>query len=142
MTENAQNADFRRKPQIFADSPLLLEIPAFGGRRFSQKTADFRRKPKTFAENRRKPQIVLRHLRCVTFSSALRNPPIKSSSACKFLFSEWTSSRVRGYRLSWRFGGGARVVLRTEMSMLLGNEHSTIDQNTVLARSPQHCING
>ena len=49
VTERAQNADFRRKPQIFAESPLLLEIPAFGGRpetaesrRFSQKTEDFR----------------------------------------------------------------------------------------------------
>ena len=54
MTERAQNADFfRRKPQIFADSPLLLEIPRLGwrrqetaeNRRFSQKTEDFRRKP-------------------------------------------------------------------------------------------------
>ena len=72
MTERAQNADFRRKPQIFADSPLLLEIQAFGGRRKPQKTADFRRKPKIFAENRRKPQIGLRHLRSVTFSSANR----------------------------------------------------------------------
>ena len=53
MTERTQNADFRRKPQIFADSPFLLEIPAFGGRRKPQKTADFRRKPKIFAE---KPQ--------------------------------------------------------------------------------------
>ena len=43
MTESTQNADFRRKPQISADSPLLLEIPAFGGRR----------KPQIFAENRR-----------------------------------------------------------------------------------------
>ena len=43
MTESAQNADFRRKPQIFADSPLLLEIPASGGRR----------KPQIFAGNRR-----------------------------------------------------------------------------------------
>ena len=49
MTEKAQNADFRRKPQIFADSPLLLEIPAFGGRRKPQKTADVRRKPQIFA---------------------------------------------------------------------------------------------
>ena len=57
MTERAQNPDFRRKPQIFADSPFLLEIPAFGeGAGFSQKTADFRRKPKIAAENRRKPQ--------------------------------------------------------------------------------------
>ena len=45
MTERAQNADFRRKPQIFADSPLLLEIQAFsiGGRRKPQKTAGNRR---------------------------------------------------------------------------------------------------
>ena len=71
MTERTQNADFRRKPQIFADSPLLLEIPAFGGHGKPQKTADFRRKPKIFVENRRKPQIGLRHLRSVTFSSAL-----------------------------------------------------------------------
>ena len=61
MTESAQNADPRRKPQIFADSPLVLEIPTFGV---------FRRKPKTFAENRRKPQIGLCRLRPVTFSSA------------------------------------------------------------------------
>ena len=71
MTERTQNADFRRKPQIFADSAFPLEIPAFGGRRKPQKTADFRRKPKILAENRRKPQIGLRHLRSVTFSSAL-----------------------------------------------------------------------
>ena len=43
MTERAPNADFRRKPLIFADSPLLLEIQAFGGRR----------KPQIFAGNRR-----------------------------------------------------------------------------------------
>ena len=61
MTEKAQKADFRRNPPIFTDSPLLLEIQAFGGRRKPQKTAD----------SRRKPQIGLRHLRCVTFSSAL-----------------------------------------------------------------------
>ena len=53
MTEKAQNADFRRKPLNFADSPLLLEIEAFGGRRKPQKTEDFRRKPEDF---RRKPQ--------------------------------------------------------------------------------------
>ena len=71
VTENAQNADFRRELQIFADSRLLLEIETFGGRRKPQKTADFRRKPKIVAENRRKPLIGHRHLRCVTFSSAL-----------------------------------------------------------------------
>ena len=85
MTERAQSADVRRKPQIFADSPLLLEIQAFGGRRKPQKTADFRRKPKIFAENRRKPQIGLRHLRCVTFSSALlffeETPQIQRNTA-------------------------------------------------------------
>ena len=46
-----------------------LRSPTFGGRRKPQKTAD--RKPKIFAENRRKPQIGLRHLSCVTFRSAL-----------------------------------------------------------------------
>ena len=55
MTERAQNADFRRKPLIIADSPLLLEIPAFGGRRKPQKTADFRISQKT-EDFRRKPQ--------------------------------------------------------------------------------------
>ena len=59
MTERAQNADFRRKPQIFADSPLLLEIPAFGGRRKPQKTADFRRKPQILAGNRRLGSVTL-----------------------------------------------------------------------------------
>ena len=54
MTESAQNTDFHRKPQIFTDSPLLLEIPAFAGRRKPQKTADSRRK-KT-EDFRRKPQ--------------------------------------------------------------------------------------
>ena len=85
MTERAQNADFRRKPQIFADSPLLLEIQAFGGRRKPQKTTDFRRKPQIFAENRRKPQIGLRHLRCVTFSSALIFCQKKRASGCSLL---------------------------------------------------------
>ena len=50
MTERAQNADFRRKPQIFADSPLLLENQAFSGRRKPQKTADFRRKLQVTAD--------------------------------------------------------------------------------------------
>ena len=65
MTENAQNADFRRKPQIFADSPLLLEIQAFGGRRKPQKTVDFHRKPKILkisqntAGNRRLASVTL-----------------------------------------------------------------------------------
>ena len=63
MTERAQNADFRRKPQIFADSPLLLKIQAFGGRRKPQKTAAFRRKPRRFSQktagNRRLGSVTL-----------------------------------------------------------------------------------
>ena len=70
MTEKTQNADFRRKPQMFADSPFLLEIPQFRGRRKPQKT-------QIFAENRnfsqKTAQIGLRHLRSVTFSLALEN---------------------------------------------------------------------
>ena len=91
MTERAQNADFRRKPQIFANSPLHLEIQAlnFGGCRKPQKTADFHRKPKIFAENCRKPQTGLCHLRCVTLSLALLEPPenpISCRLCCKFAF--------------------------------------------------------
>ena len=52
---------FSQKTAEFHRFTLLLEIQAFGGRRRLQKTADFRRKP----------QIGLRHLRSVTFSSAL-----------------------------------------------------------------------
>ena len=92
MTESDQNADFRRKPQIFADSPPLLEIPASGGRRRPQKTADFRRKPKTSAGNRRKPQIGLCHLRSVTFSSALLSEVAlmwKSPDAAHFQGTSW-----------------------------------------------------
>ena len=69
VTERTQNADFRRKPQVFcADSPVLLEITAFGGRRnrrCSQNTEDF------FAENAGNRRFGLCHLRSVTFSSAL-----------------------------------------------------------------------
>ena len=72
VIERTQNADFRRKLQIFTDSPFPLEIQAFGGRRKPQKTTDSRRKPKNFSGNRRKPQIGLGHLRSVTFSSALQ----------------------------------------------------------------------
>ena len=68
VTERAQNADFCRKPQIFADSPLLLEIPAFWR---AQETAENRRFSQKTEDSRRKPQIGLRHLRSVTFSSAL-----------------------------------------------------------------------
>ena len=57
VTESTENADFRTKPQIFADSTLLLEIPALEraqetaeNRRFSQKTEDFRRIPQETAD--------------------------------------------------------------------------------------------
>ena len=64
VTERAQNADFRRKPQIFADfHPFSWKLKHLEG-------AGNRRKPQIFAANRRKTQIGLRHLRCVTFSSA------------------------------------------------------------------------
>ena len=109
MTENGQNADFRRKPQIFADSPLLLEIQAFGGRRKPQKTADFRRKPKIFAENRRKPQIGLCHLRCVTFSSALgEDSPLKfrgSETPCFTELFEGRPPNLEGERSPPKFRG-------------------------------------
>ena len=61
-----KTADFRRF------TPFSWTFPAFGGRRKPQKAADFRRKVKICAENRKKPQIGLRHLRCVAFSSALK----------------------------------------------------------------------
>ena len=44
VTDRTPDAIFRRRPQIFADSPLLLEIEAFEGCRKPQKAADFRRK--------------------------------------------------------------------------------------------------
>ena len=59
VTERAQNADFRRKPQIFADSPLLLEIPAFGGRRKPQIFAGNRRFSQKTAGNRRLGSVTL-----------------------------------------------------------------------------------
>ena len=59
MTENAQNADFRRKPQIFADSPLLLGIQAFGGRRKPQIFAGNRRFSQKTAGNRRLGSVTL-----------------------------------------------------------------------------------
>ena len=66
------------KTQIFAENHRFSQIHPFswkfqhlegaGNRRKPQIFAGF---PKIFAENCRKPQIGLRHLRCVTFSSAL-----------------------------------------------------------------------
>ena len=71
---------WQRKPttQIFTKNRRFSPFPGNSSiwraqetaenRRFSQKTE----LQKIFAENRRKPQIGLRHLRSVTFSSALR----------------------------------------------------------------------
>ena len=60
--ERAQNAYFRRKPQIFTDSPLHLEIQAFGWRRKPQKTRRFhrnRRFSQKTAGNRRLGPVTL-----------------------------------------------------------------------------------
>ena len=67
VTDRPQNADFRRKPQIFAYSPLVL------GNSSIWRAQENHRKPKIFAEKRRKPQVGVRHLGSVTFSSALMN---------------------------------------------------------------------
>ena len=96
MAEKAQNADFRRKPQILADSALLLEIQEFG-----EETADFRRKPKIFAENRRKPQIGLRHLRCVTLRSALMK-----KRGIKRLLKNRPRLKSEKKRVSWQKNSG------------------------------------
>ena len=61
-------AENRRFSQIHPFSWKFKHLEGAGNRR---KPQIFARKPKIFAENRRKPQIGLRHLRSVTFSSAL-----------------------------------------------------------------------
>ena len=72
MKERAQNADFRRKPQIFGENhPFSWKLNHLEGAGNHRKPQIFARKPKIFAENRRKPQIGLHHLGSVTFSSAL-----------------------------------------------------------------------
>ena len=64
VTERAQNADFRRKPQVFADSLPLLEIQAFGGHR----------KPQIFARNRRFSQKIAGNRRLGSVTSGA--PPL------------------------------------------------------------------
>ena len=59
------------KTQIFAENRRFSQIHPFSWKFKHLEGAGFRRKPKVFAENRRRPQIGLRYLRCVTFSSAL-----------------------------------------------------------------------
>ena len=59
-----KTADFRRFTLSLGNSSVWRAQETAEDRRFSQETEDFE-------ENRRKPQIGLRHLRCVTFSSAL-----------------------------------------------------------------------
>ena len=59
------------KTQIFAENRRFSQIRPFSWKFKHLEGAGNRRKPQIFAENRRKPQIGLRHLRSVTFSSAL-----------------------------------------------------------------------
>ena len=104
VTETAQNVDFRRKLQIFADSPFSWKLRHLEG----AGNADLRRKPTIFTENPRKPQIGLRHLRCVTFSSALSEfradfwggDATKHFSVKKKVFSEKGGSNS----VNWGFG--------------------------------------
>ena len=72
-----KTADFRR----LSPSPGNTSIWR------AQETADFRRKAQIFAENRMKPQIGLRHLRCVTFGSALNLNQVCGGG------SEWVRAR-------------------------------------------------
>ena len=71
MTERERESPKRRFSQRTADFRRFAPSPGNSSIWRAQETADLRGKPKTFAENRKKPQIGLRHLRCVTFSSAL-----------------------------------------------------------------------
>ena len=83
-------------PPLALPSKFSWKFQHLEGAGFSQKTADFRRKPQIVPGNRRKPLIGLRHLRCVTFSSALswvrspaRDPTIlavKGTVAIKGIF--------------------------------------------------------
>ena len=45
------SVNFGRKPQIFADSPLLLEIQAFGGRRKPHRKPQWRKAPMAFPDS-------------------------------------------------------------------------------------------
>ena len=64
---------WQRKPktQIFAENRRFSQIHPFSWKLKHLEGAGNRRKPQMFAEKRRKPLIGLRHLRSVTFSSAL-----------------------------------------------------------------------
>ena len=76
MTESAQNADFRRFTPSPGNSSIWRAQETAEDRRFSQETV-------IFAENRRKLQIGIRHLRSVTFSSALWKFATKFASGCE-----------------------------------------------------------
>ena len=80
MTENAQNADFAENRRFSQIHPFSWKFKRLEG-------AGNRRKPKILAENRRKPQIGLCHLRCVTFGSAL-------ITVTDFIFSEFITVTV------------------------------------------------
>ena len=76
--------------------PFPRNSSILGGHRNPQKTADFRRKPQIFAENRRFSQTTAgnctRHLRAVTFSSALTEFTKFSSDLLNLLVWDWPLS--------------------------------------------------
>ena len=121
MTDQVQNADFRRKPRIFADSPppILLETQTSGGRRKPQKTADVRRKLKILAENRKKPQIGVCHLRSITLSAALQE---FSFGVKPYLWSreEFSRSKFSGRVFPNKFRDSHSLL---ELSFFLGKHH-------------------
>ena len=117
MTQRDQNADFCSKPQIFADSPLLLEIQTFGGRRKPQNTADVCREPKIYAGNRRLGSVTLgasplarpyqNQLETVCANSLLRLFLARFLNSYfnqeKFDHDKGQNSAISGRRLHWIF---------------------------------------
>ena len=90
-----------------------------------QETADLPRKPEIFAENRRKPQIGLRHLRSVTFSSALSAEHVFRVSS---LFLKYNKKTWACIKLSNSFGARTLAYSRSEEAVfwkrcLLTNVH-------------------
>ena len=81
--------------QSLADSPFLLEIPISAGGRKPQKTADFRRKPMISQKTAGNRTLGLRHLRSVTFSSALLKPTIGNWSCTGLACPRQATRRVR-----------------------------------------------
>ena len=71
MTEREREREREPKTQTFAETRRFSQIHPFSWKFKHLEGTGNHRKPQIFAENRRKPQIGFRHLRCVTFSSAL-----------------------------------------------------------------------